>query len=73
MKRVGLFLVALAIAFGGSFGPAKAMSVGKYYEFRYYSDSGHNNLVGVAGEYCDQTTYSWGYPDDYSTYETWAC
>ena len=73
MKKIGIFLVALGISVGGGVGPANGMAVGKYYEFRYYSDSGFNYLVGVAGEYCDQTTYSWGRPDVYSEYETWAC
>lgn len=73
MKRIGILLIALGVAVGGAVGPANAMTVGKYYEFRYYSDEGHYNLIGVAGEYCDETTFSWGGISIYDEYQTWGC
>lgn len=62
MKKIGLFLVAAGIAISGVATSAYAFQLPPevYMQTSYFSDPGHNYLIGQYREYCDGHTASWG-------------
>jgi hypothetical protein len=62
MKKAALFPIALGIAVSAVASPAYAFQLPPevYIQTSYYSDPGHNYLVGQFREYCDGHTAHWG-------------
>jgi hypothetical protein len=76
MRRATVKKLIMMLTFLAAIAPAAALAQsgnGIRIRIDYYSDAMMTNAVGQSVELCDGTTYSNGYPTEYSTYEEYEC